>query len=83
VAYAAIGGILGSGLYNFLSKSSFPPHYQMWFGIKMLLVLHVFAVLLIYRPETHRSKPRMLTGIVLSGAAIVALSGVLRWLSIG
>jgi hypothetical protein len=83
VAYAAIGGILGSGLYNFLSKSSFPPHYQMWFGIKMLLVLHVFAVLLIYQPETHRSKPRMLTGIVISGAVIVALSGVLRWLSIG
>src|ERR1043166_8954317 len=48
VAYAAIGGILGSGLYNFLSKTVYPPHYHMWFGIKMLLALHVFAIILVY-----------------------------------
>ena len=52
VAYAAIGGILVSGLYNFLSKPCYPPHYHMWFGIKILLVLHIFAATILYRRKT-------------------------------
>lgn len=77
LAYGAIGGILISGIYNFLSKPSFPPHYQMWFGIKILLVLHIFAAIILYRGKT-----RTLTGIVISGAIVVAISGWLRWLSL-
>lgn len=77
VAYGAIGGILISGTYNFLSKPSFPPHYQMWFGIKILLVLHIFAAIILYR-----GKPRSLTGIAISGAVVIAISGWLRWLSL-
>jgi len=77
-AYWAIGGILVSGLYNFLNKSSIPPHYHMWLGIKVLLALHVFAVTILYRGKKLRS----LTGIVISGACIVAISGYLRWISL-
>lgn len=78
VAYTSIGGILASGIYNFLSKSSFPPHYQLWFGIKMLLVLHIFAAVILYRKE----KLRTLTGVAISGAAVVAISAYLRWISL-
>jgi hypothetical protein len=78
VAYTAIGGILVSGLYNFLSKSSYPPHYHMWFGIKALLALHVFAATILYRS----GKPRTLTGIIITGSLIVAISGYLRWISL-
>lgn len=81
-AYAAIGGILLSGLYNFLSKSVFPPHYHAWFGIKVLLALHVFGIVVMYNSDLHKSKPRLLTGVVLSGALIVACSGYLRWLGL-
>ena len=77
VAYAAIGGILVSGLYIFLSKGPLPADYQMWFGIKMLLALHVFAVVLLYR-----GKKRMLTGAVISGGLIVAIAGYLRWMTL-
>jgi hypothetical protein len=77
VAYAAMAGILLSGLYNFLTKSSYPPHYHMWFGIKMLFVLHVFAVTIVYR-----GKPRLLTGAVIAGAVIVGISEYLRWSSL-
>ncbi len=77
VAYTAIGGILVSGLYNFLSKSTYPPHYHMWFGIKVLLALHVFSVIIVYR-----GKRRLLTGAVISGAVILALSTYLRWISL-
>ncbi len=78
VAYTAIGGILISRLYNFLSKSVYPPPYHMWFGIKVLLVLPVFAATIVYRA----GKPRALTGIVITGALIVAISGYLPWISI-
>ena len=77
MAYGAIGGILISGTYNFLSKPAFPPHYHMWFGIKILLVLHIFAATLLYRGKT-----RALTGIVISGALVLAISAWLRWLSL-
>ena len=77
VAYAAIGTILISGTYNLLSKQHTPPHYHMWFGIKILLVLHIFAATILYR-----GKQRALTGIVISGAIVIAISGWLRWLSL-
>jgi hypothetical protein len=77
VAYGAIGGILVSGLYNFLSKSTFPPHYQAWFGVKVLLALHIFAVVILYK-----GKRRLLTGAVISGAATVAIAVYLRWISL-
>jgi hypothetical protein len=77
MAYAAIGGILISGTYNFLSKQAFPPHYHMWFGIKILLALHIFAAMVLYR-----GKSRSLTGIIISGAIVIAISGWLRWLSL-
>jgi hypothetical protein len=78
VAYAAIGGILVSGLYNFLKKPSYPPHYHMWFGIKVLLALHIFAAIAMYR----QGKQRALTGVVISGALVVAISACLRWMSL-
>ena len=77
MAYVAIGAILVSGTYNFLNKSFYPPHYHMWFGIKILLVLHIFAATILYRGKT-----RALTGIVISGAIVIAISGWLRWLSL-
>ena len=76
VAYAAIGAILVSGIYVFLSKGPVSPDYQMWFGIKMLLALHVFAVTILYKGKT-----RLLTGAAISGGVIVAIAGYLRWIS--
>jgi hypothetical protein len=77
MAYGAIGGILISGTYNFLSKQAYPPHYHLWFGIKILLALHIFAATILYRGKT-----RALTGIVISGAIVIGISAWLRWLSI-
>ena len=77
VAYGAIGGILISGTYNFLSKRAYPPHYHMWFGIKILLVLPIFAATILYR-----GRARTLTGIVIFGAIVIAISAGLGWLSI-
>src|SRR6266446_6082542 len=40
----AIVTLVLSGLYNLVTKPNIPPGYNMWFGIKMLLALHIIAV---------------------------------------
>src|SRR5712692_9063254 len=76
--------LLGSGLYNYLSKASYPPHYHMWIGIKFLFVLHIFAVSILYTiPGAGEPKrKRWLTGMVVSGLLIIAISAYLRWISL-
>jgi len=74
----AIAALILSGLYNFLTGPPRPSHYHMWFGIKMLLALHVFAVgILLARPQNTRRERRM-SGIILSGLAIILISAYLR-----
>jgi hypothetical protein len=68
-----IGAILLSGIYNFVRKSGPSVHYDIWLGVKVLLALHIFAVVWFYR-----GKQRALTGAVVSAALIVAISEYLR-----
>ena len=82
--YTVLVTILGSGLYNYLTKPSYPPHYHMVIGIKFLFVLHIFAVSILYSmPNADESKRnRWLSGMVYSGLAIFAISAYLRWMSL-
>lgn len=82
--YVLLGTTLLSGLYNYLSKSAYPPHYHMLIGIKFLFVLHIFAVAVLYSlPNADPAKrKRWLTGIAISGLIIIAISADLRWLSL-
>lgn len=74
----AIFGSIVSGIYRFLSSTGHSPNYHMVFGIKMLLVLHVYAVsILIVQPKNPR-RARMMTGVVISGLCIILISA---WLS--
>jgi uncharacterized membrane protein len=76
----AVGALLISGLMNLMRKSSLPPGFHMWFGIKMLLAFHVIAVsLLLGRSGVAIAKRRRwLTGIAASGLAVLAVSAWLR-----
>ena len=82
--YTVLATILGSGLYNYLTKAKYPPHYHMWIGIKFLFVLHIFAVAILYTiPGAGEPKrKRWLTGMVVSGLIIIAISAYLRWISL-
>jgi uncharacterized membrane protein len=82
--YAVIVTILGSGLYNYLTKASYPPRYHVWIGLKLLFVLHIFAVAILYaKREVDESKRnRWLTGMVVSGLIVIAISAYLRYLSL-
>jgi hypothetical protein len=82
--YWLAGALFVSGLYNFLTKSSYPPHYHVWFGIKFLLALHVLSMLiLLARPGIEDLKRRRwMSSILYSGTAVIAISSVLRWLTL-
>ena len=78
LALAAIGGLLVSGLYNILSNPGHTPHYHMLLGLKMLLVLHVFAVSILVTQPRNERRGRMMTGTLISGLIIIAISAYLR-----
>jgi uncharacterized membrane protein len=82
--YTVLATVLGSGIYNYATKASYPPGYQMWFGIKMLLVLHIAASAILYsvRESGAARRNRTALGIVISGLTVIAISGYLRYLSL-
>lgn len=83
ILYTAIGTVLISGLYNYLTKASYPPHYHMVIGIKFLFVLHLFATAVLYTiPNANEgNRLRRLNGLVISGLMIVLISADLRWMT--
>jgi uncharacterized membrane protein len=82
--YAAMLAVLVSGLYNYLSKATYAPRYHMIIGIKLLFVLHIFAVSILYSlPGANPAKRnRWLTGMIFSGLIAIALAGYARWISL-
>jgi uncharacterized membrane protein len=75
---------LGSGMYNYATKASYPPRYHMWMGIKLLLVLHITASAILYavRESNEAKRNRTALSIAISGLVVVAIAGYLRYLSI-
>jgi uncharacterized membrane protein len=75
---------VAAGVYNFLTKPSYPPHYHMWFGIKMLFVLHIIAVLgLLSRGTAPEAKQhRWMASVGMSALIVFAISAYLRWISL-
>jgi uncharacterized membrane protein len=72
--------LTATGLYNMILNINRGTLYQSLLGIKLLLVLHVFAVgILIVRPKNPK-RARQMTGLVISGLIIIAISAVLRQL---
>lgn len=82
--YTVLVTTLVSGVYNYVTKPSYPRNYHMVIGVKLLFVLHVFAVAILYTmPDASVPKRRRwLTGLVISGLVIIAISADLRWMSL-
>jgi hypothetical protein len=82
--YAGVAAVFLSGLYNFLTKASYPPHYHMWFGIKFLLALHVLSALVLAarRAVPSEKLQRSLRILLISATAIIVISNYLRWISL-
>jgi uncharacterized membrane protein len=70
----AIGGLLISGVYNFLIHPGHTRFYQIVFGVKMLLAAHVFAASLLAVKEP---RPGRMTGLAISGFLVILLAACL------
>lgn len=79
--------IVGSGLYNFFEGPKHGQAYQIWFGIKMLLVAHILSASILWATSPYgdvtvggKRKHRLLS-ISISGLIVVFISAYLRWLN--
>lgn len=78
IVRVAILGLLISGVFNILTNTGHSRQYHIWLGIKLLLVLHVFAVALgACRPDNPK-RGRRLAGGAVSALIVIAISAYLR-----
>ena len=84
LVYAAIAGLLVSGVYNILVHRGHTAYYHAWFGVKVLLALHVFAAAMLTVRSTQAASAnearrlRRLSGAILSGLAVIGIAAYLR-----
>ena len=78
LAFAAMTGLVLSGIFNYLSKTGHSVWYSSLFGVKILLVLHVFSVAILVAAPKNPRRARQLFGAAISGLAIVAISAYLK-----
>jgi uncharacterized membrane protein len=79
--------IVGSGFYNLLAGPKHSYVYQLWFGIKMLLVAHIISAAILWVTSRYgdvtvagKSKHRLVS-IGISGLIVVFISAYLRSLT--
>jgi uncharacterized membrane protein len=78
VVYVAMATLVISGIFNYLTKGSMSTLYHILIGIKLLLVLHVLAVLILATAKDNARRGRQLFGAAVSGLIIVLISGFLK-----
>lgn len=78
VVYAAVAALTVSGIYNVLAHPGHSVFYQIVVGIKLVLALHVFAVMLLAVQPNNKRRTRLMAGAAISGLVIIAVSAYLR-----
>ncbi len=80
--------IVASGLYNFFTGPKHGQTYQIWFGIKVLLVAHIVSAAILWATSPYGdvsvggNRKRRLLSIAISGLIVVAISAYLRSLTL-
>jgi uncharacterized membrane protein len=78
LVFAAIAGLLISGLYNIVTSPGHTVRYAILLGIKLLLAAHVFVVAALIVQPKNPWRVRLMTGAFLSGLAIIMIAAYLR-----
>ena len=85
--FTLVGLSLASGVYNFL-QTHHSKTYHMAFGIKMLLVLHIYATAILWATSPYGDvnfagkKKRRLLSISISGVIVILISAYMRSLTL-
>lgn len=78
LVWLAMAALVVSGAYNLISSPGHSSRYLVLLGIKLLLVMHVFAAaILATRPRNPR-RTRQMIGALISGLVIILISAYLR-----
>jgi hypothetical protein len=75
---AAVAGSILSGIFNVLLSPGHDLTHNIVLGVKLLLAAHVFASVTLAVRKGHPGRPRTLTGVLVAGAVILALSAYLK-----
>jgi hypothetical protein len=78
LVWVVIAALVLSGLYNYLAKGAHTSTYEILFGIKILLVLHVLSVTILATAPNNTRRGRQLFGAAISGLIIVLISAFLK-----
>ena len=78
LVYAAMTLLVLSGVYNFLYKNPRTALYHALFGVKILLVLHVFAIAILATGPNNPRRARQMFGAAISGIVIILISAYLK-----
>jgi uncharacterized membrane protein len=78
MVFGAVAALTISGIYNVVVNPGHTVLYHILLGIKLLLVLHVFAVMLLSVQPNNKRRARMMAGGAISGLVIIAISAYLR-----
>jgi uncharacterized membrane protein len=78
LVFAAMAGLVLSGIYNYLLKPGHSVLYSSLFGVKMLLALHVFSVAILVTAPKNPRRSRQLFGAAVSGLTIVLIGAYLK-----
>jgi uncharacterized membrane protein len=78
IVFAALGGLLLSGIYNYLMKPGHSVLYHALFGIKILLAMHVLSIAILATAPNNPRRARQLFGAAISGVVIVFISAYLK-----
>jgi hypothetical protein len=70
-----------TGIYNYLHTGSHTTRYHIVLGIKLLLVLHIFAATFLSAQPKNPRRARQLAGAGLSGIIVILLSVFLSQLT--
>ncbi len=87
IVYILLTLIVGAGLYNLLTGPTHSKAWQMWFGIKMLAVLHILATSVLWAVSPYGDAivngkgKRRLASLAISGLIAILISNYLRYLT--
>ena len=74
----SVSCLIVSGFYNIITNPGHSPKYHMLLGVKLMLVLHIFAVAYLITQPSNPRRSRQMSGAIVSGLIVIAIAAYLR-----
>ncbi|MBS1855547.1 MAG: hypothetical protein JST11_09300 [Acidobacteria bacterium] len=78
IVFTAMICLVLSGIFNYMTKPGHSVIYHALFGVKMLLVLHIFSVAILIAHPGNKRRNRQMLGAAISALIVILISNVLK-----